>query len=111
VLALGGNRSAADPDFLYFHRNGASRPSAADGLWIYAQMARWGQLARSAAAQAAAARVFRPDLLERYVGTSNTAALPAIAAFDGIEFDGRDVDGYLARFDTQTRFVAPGSGA
>ena len=85
-------------------------PRPEDALWIYAQMIRWGQLARSAAAQAAAARVFRHDLLERYVGSSG-ASPRALTAFDGITFDSRDVDGYLARFDIQTRFVASGSDA
>ena len=86
-------------------------PRPEDALWIYAQMARWGQLARSAAAQAAAARVFRSDLLERYVGASGAAAPRTVVAFDGIAFDGRDIDGYLARFDARTRFVVPGSDA
>jgi ABC-type nitrate/sulfonate/bicarbonate transport system substrate-binding protein len=110
-LLLGVAKSRADADFLRFHGGGANVPRREDALWIYAQMARWGQLARSAAAQAAAARVFRPDLLERYVGSSGTRASPAIAAFDRVAFDSRDVDGYLARFDIQTRFVSPGSDA
>jgi NitT/TauT family transport system ATP-binding protein len=115
-VALGGRlpgvaRARADADFLRFHGGAANVPRPEDALWIYAQMARWGQLARSAAAQAAAARVFRSDLFERYVGTSNATAPRAVVAFDGIAFDGRDVDGYLTRFDTQTRFVAPGSDA
>jgi NitT/TauT family transport system ATP-binding protein len=110
-VLLGVARSRADADFLRFHGGGANVPRPEDALWIYAQMARWGQLARSAAAQAAAARVFRPDLLERYVGTKSTAAPRAVVAFDGIAFDWRDVDSYLARFGIQTRFVAPGSDA
>jgi two-component system, oxyanion-binding sensor len=106
-LLLGDAESGAD--FLRFHGGGANVPRPEDALWIYAQMARWGQLARSAAAESTAARVFRADLLERYVGSSGASASRAVVAFDGVAFDGRDVDGYLARFDIQTRFVAPGS--
>jgi NitT/TauT family transport system ATP-binding protein len=110
-VLLGVARSHADADFLRFHGGGANMPRPEDALWIYAQMARWGQLARTSAAQAAAARVFRSDLLERYVSTSSEPAPRAVVAFDGVEFDGRDVDGYLARFDIQTRFASPGSTA
>lgn len=109
-LVLGVGKSQADTDFLSFHGGAANVPRPEDALWIYAQMVRWGQLVRSAAAQAVAARVFRHDLLERYVGSSGTPPC-ALTAFDGITFDGRDVDGYLARFDIQTRFVASGSDA
>jgi hypothetical protein len=55
--------------------------------------------------------VFRPDLLERYVGERAARPPRALVAFDGIAFDARDVEGYLARFDIQTRFVAPESNA
>jgi len=109
-LLLGMRKPRTDADFLRFHGGGANVPRPEDALWIYAQMARWGQLERSAAAQASAARVFRSDLLERYVGSSG-APSSRVVAFDGIAFDGRDVDGYLARFDIRTRFVSPGSDA
>ena len=109
-LLLAGAKSRSDADFLRFHGDAANVPRPEDALWIYAQMARWGQLARSAAAQATAMRVFRSDLLERYVGSSASTATRALVAFDGIRFDDHDVDGYLARFDVQTRFIAPGSG-
>jgi NitT/TauT family transport system ATP-binding protein len=98
--------TAADPDFLPFHRGAANVPRAEDALWIYAQMARWGQLKPSAAAQAAATRVYRADLLERYVGRPSSPP-PRAVPFDGVEFDARDVDAYLARFRIRTRFVAP----
>jgi NitT/TauT family transport system ATP-binding protein len=96
----------ADADFLRFHRGAANVPRPEDALWIYAQMARWGQLEPTAAAQAAATRVFRSDLLARYVDPPSTAA-PRSVPFDGIELDPRDVEGYLARFEIRTRFAAP----
>ena len=110
-LLLGVARSRAGADFLRFHGGAANVPQPEDALWIYAQMVRWGQLARSAAARATVLRVFRSDLLERCVGSSAAQPARPLVAFDGIAFDGRDVDGYLARFDIQTRFVAPGSDA
>jgi two-component system, oxyanion-binding sensor len=105
-MLLGITRSSAEADFLRFRGGAGNVPWPDDALWIYAQMARWGQLPRSAAAQAAAARVFRSDLFERYVGSSNMTSRPLIA-FDGVAFDSPDVDGYLARFDIRTRFAAP----
>ncbi len=79
-------------------------PRAEDALWIYAQMLRWGHLQPSAAAQLAAANVFRADLLRRYVGVHAAAPAPSMP-FDGIAFDPRDIKGYLERFDVYTRFV------
>jgi NitT/TauT family transport system ATP-binding protein len=107
---LGVARTATTPDFLRFHRDAANVPRPADALWIYAQMLRWGQLAPSAVAQVAAEHVFRADLLARYVGPPDDPG-PRTVPFDGVELDPRDVDGYVARFDIRTRFVAPGADA
>jgi NitT/TauT family transport system ATP-binding protein len=101
---LGGGATLLDPDFLYFHRGAASVPSAADGLWGYAQMVRWGQIAATAAAERSAAGVFRADLFRRCLGedaTETRAPLP----FDGVAFAIDDVASYLARFDLQTPFA------
>ena len=103
-LALGGGRVADDPSFIYFHKHAANVPRAEDALWIYAQMLRWGHLQPSAAAQLAAANVFRADLLRRYVGVHAAAPAPSMP-FDGIAFDPRDIKSYLERFDVYTRFV------
>jgi two-component system, oxyanion-binding sensor len=104
-LALGDGRVADDPSFIYFHRRGANLPRAEDALWIYAQMVRWGHLQPSAAAQLAAASVFRADLLRRHVAV-DTETPPPPLPFDGIPFDARDIKRYLERFDVYTRFVA-----
>jgi ABC-type nitrate/sulfonate/bicarbonate transport system substrate-binding protein len=109
-LLLKNAKPQADADFLRF-QGGANVPRPEDALWIYAQMVRWGQLAPSEAAQATALRVFRSDLIERYLGASAASPQRPLVAFDGIEFDARDVDGYLANFDIRTRFVAQGSDA
>lgn len=47
---------------IVFHRDGASLPRRDDGLWMSAQMVRWGQLPVSADLDALVARVYRPDL-------------------------------------------------
>jgi NitT/TauT family transport system ATP-binding protein len=103
-LALGGGRVADDPSFIYFHKHAANVPRAEDALWIYAQMVRWGQLQPSAAAQLAAANVFRPDLLRRHVGLQ-AGTPPSSTPFDGIPFDARDIKGYLERFEVHTKFI------
>jgi NitT/TauT family transport system ATP-binding protein len=107
--ALGGGRVANDPSFIYFHRHAASLPRAEDALWIYAQMVRWGQLRPSAAAQLAAANVFRADLLRRHVHMRSEVAPPSVP-FDGIPFDARDIKSYLERFDVCTQFVEAPAG-
>jgi ABC-type nitrate/sulfonate/bicarbonate transport system substrate-binding protein len=107
--ALGGGRVAADTSFISFHRRAANLPRADDALWIYAQMVRWGHLQPSAAAQLAAANVFRADLLRRYA-TGGAETPPPSVPFDGIPFDARDIKGYLERFDVHTRFVETPAG-
>jgi NitT/TauT family transport system ATP-binding protein len=102
-LRLGLGAAKRDVDFMYFHRYAANAPRAADGLWAYAQMVRWGQLAPSAGAQRAAAEVFRPDLYCQSVPTATLAA-PALQPFDGIEFVATDVPAYLGQFETHTPF-------
>ena len=67
-LRLGVRRgSVHDADFMYFHRHAANAPQRADGLWAYAQMVRWGQLAPSKHAERIAADVFRPDIYRQSV--------------------------------------------
>ena len=101
-MAVGGERR--DADFMYFHRHAANVPHPTDGLWIYAQMVRWGQLAPSTHAERIAARVFRPDIYQRSVSTTTSAA-PALPSFDRIEFSSADVRAYLGQFDVHTPFA------
>jgi two-component system, oxyanion-binding sensor len=102
-LGLGGGRRLDDPDFMYFHRHAANVPHAGEAVWLYAQMARWGQLPASAASEAAAARVFRPDLYARHLGEPEAHALPQ--PFDGARFDPADVAAYLRRERIHTPFA------
>jgi len=78
-------------------------PSQANGLWAYAQMARWGQLEPSDHRQRAAARVFRPDLYRRGVPVGGLDA-PLPLPFDRVAFSAVDVPAYLRRFPLSTSF-------
>jgi hypothetical protein len=89
---------------MYFHRHAANAPRIADGLWVYAQMVRWGQLAPSSRAQRAASEVFRPDL---YRQSSPSVSLDSATPppFDRIEFVASNVPGYLGQFAVHTPFA------
>jgi two-component system, oxyanion-binding sensor len=102
-MRLGGS-AVHDPDFLFFHRHGANVPRASDGLWAYAQMTRWGQLAPSRDAEIAAAKVFAPDFYRQSVPSGAAPASP-LPAFDRIAFSATNVSAYLAQFDLHTSFA------
>jgi NitT/TauT family transport system ATP-binding protein len=103
-LHLGLGAAKRDIDFMYFHRHAANAPRAGDGLWAYAQMVRWGQLAPSPQAQRAAAQVFRPDLYRQSLPAAMLDA-PAPQPFDRIEFVASDVQAYLGQFAVHTPFA------
>lgn len=90
-------------DFLYFHRRAANAPRETDGLWAYAQMVRWGQIAASDGAERAAASVFRPDLYR--CGGNMATAEPVLPPFDRVPFSS-NVSAYLAQFELHTPFAA-----
>jgi NitT/TauT family transport system ATP-binding protein len=99
-----GTDEQRDAEFLYFHRHAANAPRTADGLWSYAQMVRWGQLAPSKHAEQVAAEVFRPDVYRRSLPAAGSAASPTLS-FDRVEFSASDVPGYLDQFDVHTPFA------
>ncbi|MFZ5718118.1 MAG: CmpA/NrtA family ABC transporter substrate-binding protein [Pseudomonadota bacterium] len=47
-----------------FHREGANSPRPEDAAWLIGQMVRWGQLGASVDAEAAARRIYRPEVYE-----------------------------------------------
>ena len=102
-LRLASGADVQDRDFLYFHRYAANAPREADGLWVYAQMVRWGQLAPSERAERAAARVFGAALYRGSVPGARADARPP--PFDRIEFAADDVPTYLRRFAVHTPFA------
>jgi NitT/TauT family transport system ATP-binding protein len=71
------------------------RPDPRHALWLYAQMARWRQVEHSAEAMAAAARVYRPDVFDAALTSSEDAVADGIGAFDGPSFDAEDIAAYL----------------
>ena len=94
-----------DPDYLYFHRHAANAPREIDGLWVYAQMVRWGQLAPSERAENAAADVFNPALYRESVRGANVDVAAAPPPFDRIEFSPNSVREYLRQFEVHTPFA------
>lgn len=65
-IRLSPQADAEDVDnFLVLHRQAANFPWRSQALWIYSQLVRWGFVARSAEAEAAASQVFRSDLYRR----------------------------------------------
>jgi NitT/TauT family transport system ATP-binding protein len=103
-LRLAGGATPRERDFLYFHRHGANAPREADGLWVYAHMVRWGQVAPSPQAERAAARMFAPDWYRRSVRAAAVDDAAPPAPFDGIEFSAGDVSAYLRGFELKTPF-------
>ena len=66
-------------DFLVVHREAANFPWRSQAMWLYSQMARWGQAPGDEDGFASAAAVFRPDIYRTaFVGTG--AVLPGASA-------------------------------
>jgi hypothetical protein len=105
-LELGLGAAKRDIDFMYFHRYAANAPRAADGLWAYAQMVRWGLLEPSEHAQRAAADVFHPGLYRQSVPAAQPAAASLEPPFDRVEFLAANVPEYVQQFAVHTPFAA-----
>ncbi len=103
-LRMAAAAERGETDFMYFHRHGANVPHPTDGLWSYAQMVRWGQLAPSKHAERIAAAVFRPDLYSSSIAMAESAE-PALQSFDRVEFSATNVSAYLRQFDVRTPFA------
>ena len=103
-LADGAGDVVDEPDFLYFARHGASAPLVAEAVWLYAQMARWGQVPAFPELRARAERVFRPDIYRASLGSVGAGAR-GFASFDGVAFNAADVDAYLEHFSIRTPYV------
>jgi two-component system, oxyanion-binding sensor len=120
-----GEASLRFPDFMLFSREATGFPWRSQALWIYSQLVRWGMIERTDAGEAAAGRVFRPDVYRRALAGSDTpmpgasmkvegalgAPLPVGSSrgaltlgpdrfFDGRVFDPDRIEDYLAGFST-----------
>lgn len=84
-------------DYLVIHRDGASRPSARDAAWLYAQMLRWGQARYSVNSLSAAQGVMRSELYDAAVGEPSSSPAP-VGAFAGPALENDDLAGYLGAF-------------
>jgi len=113
TYASGDTRPA--PDFNIFFQDFAGYPFASDAVWYLTQMRRWGQIAVDHPDQwyiDTARSVYRADLYSTAAaslvaqGTIPAASVPTTDGFkgvqtgfiDGITYDGRAPNAYLAKF-------------
>ena len=101
------------PKFNLYYRDNASYPFYSDAVWFLTQMRRWGQIgeAKSDAWYAdIAQKVYRPDIYRAAAeavqagGKTKLEAsptgdylAPSAGFIDGIEFDGKQPNAYLAK--------------
>ncbi|MGO4870494.1 MAG: hypothetical protein ACLPGW_07750 [Roseiarcus sp.] len=127
LVRRAGGAPEAIPDLLVFHDRAANFPWQSHALWFYSQMARWGQVAYSAALAEKALQVNRPDLYRSALADMGvdlprasakvegalTAPTPVASRngamilgpdgfFDGRLFDPDRIEAYLASFGVQT---------
>jgi nitrate/nitrite transport system substrate-binding protein len=103
------------PDFNVFYRYNATYPFYSDCIWYLTQMRRWGQIGESQTNDwyiEAAKKVYKPDIwlkaAEALVaeGKMPKEDIPQTDGFkpstsefiDGMEYDGKNPVGYLAKF-------------
>ena len=95
-LLAGPNEPVTVDGFFVPHAGAANLPARRHALWYYAQMVRWGQAVPSAEAATAAAATYRPELYRAALPDVPAADGEADRFFDGVPFDPRDLDGYIA---------------
>jgi nitrate/nitrite transport system substrate-binding protein len=105
------------PDFNVFFRYYATYPYYSDAVWYLTQMRRWGQIPEAKADQwyaDVAKNVYRPDIYlkaaqllvnekkarqEDFPFDATGYRAPTHEFIDGIEYDGRKPNEYLAKFE------------
>ena len=116
TFAFGKDDVRPAPDFNIFFRDDASYPFYSDAVWTLTQMRRWGQIPEAkpdAWYDETAKAVYKPAIHEEAArllvaegkakaedfpfGTDGYKA-PSAAFIDGIEYDGRRPNDYLAKF-------------
>jgi nitrate/nitrite transport system substrate-binding protein len=116
TFEYGRGDKRALPDFNVFFRYFATYPYYSDAVWYLTQMRRWGQIAEGkpdAWYHETAKKVYRPEvylkaaqlLVEEgkaqradFPWNSDGYRAPTKEFIDGIEYDGRKPNDYLARF-------------
>ena len=100
LVAEKGGEVVTAPGFLRFHGTGPTgpinRPRVADGLWLAAQMVRWGQARDAEAAFAAARTAFAPGLWDTALGRPEAPIGDTVTPFDGAVFDATDPAAWVA---------------
>lgn len=103
------------PDHMVYHRYDANYPFYSDAIWFLTQMRRWGQIDEPKSDEwyiETAQRVYRPDIYREAVkrliaeGHLDDDALIETDGFkapdgnfiDGMVYDGREPNAYLAQF-------------
>jgi nitrate/nitrite transport system substrate-binding protein len=116
TFAFGEDDIRPAPDFNIFFRDDASYPFYSDAVWTLTQMRRWGQIPEAKPDgwyDEIARAVYKPALYEEAAhlliaegkakpedfpfGTDGYKT-PTDAFIDGIEYDGRKPNDYLAKF-------------
>jgi two-component system, oxyanion-binding sensor len=84
-----------------------SRPDPDQALWMYAQMARWGQVRLSAQDQETVRGCFSPRYYDGALASMGGGgdASDGVGAFTGPRFDPTDIGGYLAGLTAQSAVV------
>ena len=118
------------PDFNVFYRHDATYPFYSDAVWFLTQMRRWGQIAEAKPDSwydETARKVYRPDIYRKAAedlvaeGKIDASEIPETDGYkpadsgfiDGVVYDGRKPNEYLAKFDvglqsaTQTAAAEP----
>jgi len=103
------------PDFSVFFRYYATYPYYSDAVWFLTQMRRWGQIPEAKSDSwydEVARRVYRPDIYRKAArlliaeGVLSAGDVPQTDGYkppdgrfiDGVVFDGRQPNAYLAKF-------------
>ncbi len=103
------------PDFNVFFRHYATYPFYSDAVWFLTQMRRWGQIGEAKTDEwyhDVAKKVYRPDIYAKAAallvaeGALSPADVPVTDGFkapdrgfiDGVVYDGREPNAYLAKF-------------
>jgi two-component system, oxyanion-binding sensor len=111
IRTLTGNMKIApdgaarmDDRYIIMSHSGASRPDPVQAAWLYAQIARWGQVPLSEELRVAAQSVFRPDLYDAALGSvpgpHDGEPRDGVGPFVGPPFNAADVAGYVSAWRT-----------
>lgn len=88
-----GQRRVID-DYFVFHRRFANYPRPSHALWIYSQMARWGQVGLNPDGMTTVASAYRPDLYRLALG-NGVAPVGADIRIEGASADDGFMDGHV----------------